>query len=218
MGEWIKMERRVIGDWVIKERRPSGKGSSRLVLLLHGWTGDEHSMDVFAQKLPKHDWLVALRGIYPSPTKGFSWFIEQGKTFPWVDDFTPAIEALFELLVPDHFPGADLERVDLLGFSQGAALAYAIAFLHSRWVGKLAGIAGFLPHGCEALARNRPLSGKRVFVAHGSLDELVPIEKGRECVVTLKEAGGEVTYCEDEVGHKLSKGCFGRLRKFFQEV
>lgn len=134
---------------------------------------------------------------------------------PWVDDFMPAIEALFELLVPENFPGADVYQVDLLGFSQGAALAYALAFLHPQRVRKLAGLAGFLPEGCEALARNLPMKGKRIFVAHGSLDELVPIEKGRQSVAVLRQAGGEVTYCEDEVGHKLSKGCFASLEEFF---
>lgn len=209
------MERREIGDWVIRERKPTSDGSPRLLLMLHGWTGDENSMEVFGERMPGPYWLVAPRGIYPSPSGGYSWFQEQEKTWPWVDDFRPAIEALFELLVPENFPGADLEKVDLMGFSQGTGLVYALAFLFPQRVRNLAGLAGFIPEGCEALARNQPLNGKRIFVAHGSLDKTVPIEKGRHSVAVLQAAGAQVTFCEDAVGHKLGKKCFDGLKKFF---
>jgi predicted esterase len=185
--------------------------------MLHGWTGDEFSMGIFASRMPKKAWLVLPRGIYPSPLGGFSWFGEQGKQWPWVDDFRPAMDALFELLVPEHFPGAALESFSLVGFSQGAALAYALAFLYPAKVSSLAGLAGFLPDGCQALSRNLPLKGKRVFVAHGTQDERVPVEKARSCVEVLREAGGEVDYCEEEVGHKLGTGCMGGLRNYFKD-
>jgi len=212
-----KVESQVIGEWVFRERKPSGKSPHRLLLMLHGWTGDENSMSVFGERMPEQYWLVAPRGIYPSPSGGFSWFLEQGERLPWVDDFRSAIEALFELLVPKNFPGADLEKLDLMGFSQGAALAYALAFLYPQRVRRLAGLAGFLPEGCEALSRNQPLKGKQVYVAHGKLDKRVPVEKGCESARVLKEAGGDVAYCESEVGHKLSAGCFKGLKEFFEE-
>jgi phospholipase/carboxylesterase len=172
-------------------------------------------MEIFAGGLPSGHWLVAPRGIYASALGGYSWYRDQGKAWPWVDDFRPAMEALFELLNEENFPGAELEQIDLMGFSQGAALAYGLAFLYPQRVNKLAGLAGFMPEGCEALARNQPLMGKQVYIAHGTLDKLIPIEKGRYCVAVLEQAGGKVVYCEDEVGHKLSKGCFSKLRKFF---
>lgn len=210
-----KMQMRELGDWMIREKKPEGEGLHRMLLMVHGWTGDENSMEVFAMRIPVQYWLVAPRGIYTSPLGGYSWYKDQGKAWPWVDDFRPAIEALFELLQPDYFPDVSLEKIDWMGFSQGAALVYALAFYYPHRVRKLACLAGFLPEGCEALARNQPLKGKRVFVAHGSLDERVPVEKGRHSVSVLQEAGGEVTYCEAEVGHKLSAGCFGSLTEFF---
>jgi phospholipase/carboxylesterase len=210
------LDPRTIRDWVVRENRPEGNVPLRVLLLLHGWTGDENSMEIFTKGLPANYWLVAPRGIYGSALGGYSWYSDQGKAWPWVDDFRPAMEALFELLTPENFPGAQLEQIDLLGFSQGAALAYALAFLYPQRVRKLVGLAGFMPEGCEALARNQPLKGKRIFVAHGRLDKLVPVEMGRTCVSILKSAGGVVVYCEDEVGHKLSKGCFAGMREFFR--
>jgi len=211
------MQLRKMGEWVFRERKPSGKSPHRLLLMLHGLTGDESSTGVFGERMPEQYWLVAPRGIFASPLGGYSWLLEQGGGWPWVDDFRPAMDALWEFLIPENFPGADLEKLDLMGFSQGAALAYALAFLYPQRVRSLAGLAGFLPEGCEALARNLPLKGKSVYVAHGKVDKQVPVEKGQEGVRILQEAGGEVSYCESEVGHKLSARCFKGLRKFFDE-
>ena len=215
MKKKVDMQIRQVNDLIINESKPSGNAPHRLILLLHGWTGDEHSMEVFAPRMPKDAWLALPRGIYPSPQGGYSWFREQGKQWPWVDDFRPAMDALFELLVPENFPGAELKTIHLVGFSQGAALAYALAFLYPSKVASVAGLAGFLPQGCEALSRNLPLKGKRLFVAHGTLDERVPVEKARFCAQVLREAGGVVDYCEEEVGHKLGAGCMGRFKDYF---
>jgi phospholipase/carboxylesterase len=54
-----------------------------------------------------------------------------------------------------------------------------------------------------------------VFIAHGTTDNLVPVEMARESANLLKQAGANVTYCEEEVGHKLSAPCFRGLEAFF---
>ena len=59
-------------DWVLRIR-PTTHKPARLLLLLHGFTGDENSMWVFASRLPQNSWLAAPRAPYPSPLGGFSW-------------------------------------------------------------------------------------------------------------------------------------------------
>jgi phospholipase/carboxylesterase len=209
---------RKIGGWTIRQRRPPGEGPFPLILLLHGWTGDENAMWVFASRLPKNAFLVAPRGLYKTPLGGYGWHEHKGKIWPWVDDFQPAIEALQELINEEHFPEASLEKIDLVGFSQGAACGFALALLKPKNIGMLAGLSGFLPDGASALARNKPLVGKRVFIAHGIKDELVPVDKARNAVKVLENAGASVVYCEDDVGHKLSTSCFGGLKSFFSRT
>ena len=102
-----------------------------------------------------------------------------------------------------------------MGFSQGAALVSAMALMHPERINRIGLLAGFVPAGAEALADTRPLSGTDVFVAHGTSDEMVKIEFARRSVRLLQEAGANVTYCEDEVGHKLSVKCLRALQAFF---
>ena len=54
-----------------------------------------------------------------------------------------------------------------------------------------------------------------MFLAHGAFDEIVPVGRAREAVKLLGQAGAQVTYCEDDVGHKLSLSCFQSLQTFF---
>lgn len=204
-----------IEDWILHTRYPEGDGPFPVALLVHGWTGDENSMWVFASRLPKDFLLIAPRGLHTAPRGGYGWHAHSEQSLPWVDEFRPSIEALMELLTPANFPKADFSRMYLIGFSQGAALVYTFALLYPGQVVSLAGLAGFLPQGAAALARNLPLRGKPVFVAHGTQDDQVPVERARQAVEILQQAGAEVTYCEDDVGHKLSATCFRALESFF---
>ena len=63
----------------------------------------------------------------------------------------------------------------------------------------------------------RVLAGKHFFVAHGTQDNLVPVERARESIELLEQAGAQVTFCEAEVGHKVSADCLRGLESFFSD-
>ena len=165
----VSNQRKVkINDIVMRIRDVDGEGPHPVILLLHGWTGDENAMWVFAPRLPKDALLVAPRGIFKTPLGGYGWHSQISGTWPWVDDFLPAIELLQELINVKNFPGSDLTRLSFVGFSQGAALSFAFFMQHPYMVKCVAGLSGFLPQGAEALARNKPLQDKNIFIAHGN--------------------------------------------------
>lgn len=143
-------------NWTLRVR-PASTRTPRLLLLLHGWTGDENSMWVFVRNFPADFWMVAPRVPYATQPSGYSW--------------RPL-------------------RAGVL--------------------------AGFVPMGSESLVAKRPLNGQPFFVAHGTLDEMVPIEYARQSVKILERAGAQVTFCEDEVGHKVSVDCLRALEEFFE--
>lgn len=208
-----------INNWVMRVHRPDGNGPFPLVLMLHGWTGDEKSMWVFASRLPKGALLVAPRGIYPDTIMGgFSWFTDRSKPWPWVSDFIPSVETVYNFLNKSYFPDAELDRVHLVGFSQGAALAYSMTMMHPEKIASLAGLSGFLPDGSSDWLSVGRLEGLPIFIAHGTQDTLVPVERARTSVSSLEKAGAMVTYCEDDVEHKLSAKCFRGLEAFYEHV
>jgi len=219
----VKIENRTIGDWVLRVRIPPGPGPHPVIAMIHGLSGNEDVMWVFSSRLPENALLIAPRALHPAPGGGYSWHPKIGRKWPDLKDLEPAMNALLELLSPANFPEGDFSQIDLVGFSQGAALCYALTIGHPEKVRRLAVLAGFLPEGAdEAVLRGsetgrRPLEGKPVFITHGTRDERIPVEKARRAAELFDEAGAKVTYCEDDVGHKLSANCFRALQSFFQQ-
>lgn len=215
--EQIASERLQIKDWTLRLRRPDGIGPFPVILMLHGWTGDEDAMWVFAGRLPLNYLLLAPRAPFPAPAGGFSWQPEMAhRRAGLVDDFRSAIQALEGLLHQEYIPYADFSHLRLVGFSQGAALAFTFALLKPGCVQAIAGLSGFLPSDAGLLAQTQPLLDVPVFMAHGAKDELVPLARARQAQRVLQQAGAYVSFCEDDVGHKLGAGCFRNLQIFFE--
>ena len=105
----------------------------------------------------------------------------------------------------------------MMGFSQGAAMSNVLAFLYPHRIRKAGILAGFVPGGLEDLIAHRPLEGKPFFVTHGTRDEMVPVERARSSIEILEQAGATVTYCEDDVAHKVSVNCLRALKDFFSD-
>jgi phospholipase/carboxylesterase len=212
-----KIETLQLHDWVLKYRQSLGGEARKVFLLVHGWTGDEDSMWVFASRLPEDALLIAPRAPYPSEQGGFSWVERKSGELPWLDDFRFSVE-LVQMLLNDlsgRFAG-DFSKINLVGFSQGGALALAFAMLNPARVNRLAGLATFLPEKSDDLIARKPLVGKPVFIGHGTQDDIVPVELARNAVRQLQAAGADVSYCETETGHKLGVDCFNAYAAFFE--
>jgi len=205
------------GDWKLKIRVPKGAGPHPVIFLIHGWTGDEKSMWVFASRLPRKALLVAPQAPYVSrhpDLGGYSWVPERGQSFSSLEMFQPALEKFEGLLdeVAKLLPG-DFKRFGIVGFSQGAAFSYAYAMRNPNRVSRLAALAGFLP--ADSASRRAGLASIPVFIAHGTHDETVPVVMAREARASLEAATVEVTYCESGTGHKLGSKCARLLADFF---
>lgn len=207
-----------INNCVIRFHQPMVKGPSPLVLLLHGWTGDENSMWIFTSRLPRNAMLISPRGLFKTRAGGYSWHPEISEPWPSLNDFLPAVERLFSILSSEKFPAGNFSELHILGFSQGAALAYCFAAIHPERVAMVAGLSGFLPGDASEWLTPGRWHGLPMFVAHGSEDELVPVALARKSVDMLEKAGAIVAYCEDNVGHKLSAKCFRGLEAFYEKA
>lgn len=208
-----------IGEWTLKIRVPHGAGPHPVILLIHGWTGDEKSMWAFASRLPRTALLVAPRAPYISKHSqlgGYSWVAERGQSFSSLDIFQPAIDSFANLIseLEKQVPG-DFMRFGMVGFSQGAAFSFAYGMSNPNRVSRLAALAGFLP--AETGSRLAGLASIPVFIAHGTQDETVPIDMAREARLSLEAVKVSVHYCESETGHKLGGNCARLLAEFFAD-
>jgi phospholipase/carboxylesterase len=215
-------------SWNLRVRHASEE-PARFMLLLHGWTGDENSMWLFARNFKTDLFIVAPRAPHPAKIGGYSWRAvptskqrpDQGKTrsLPMLMDLKPAAESLIKLVDDISVSiGVDAAQFEVAGFSQGGAMVNVLALLYPHRIRKAAVLAGFMPDGVDELLDRQVLKDVPFFVAHGSQDILITVEQARSSIELLEKAGAQVTYCEAEVGHKVSADCTRGLESFFSTL
>ena len=192
---------------------------SRVLLLLHGWTGNEDSMRIFTNNLSSDYAIISPRAPYPALAEkgGYSWRKIKPETWgsPTLEELHFAADALVTL-VDEWSASVKIASAtfDIVGFSQGAALAVTLAALHPNRVSKIAVLSGFVPSGVDALFRPNLFERIRFFWAHGTQDEMISFERGRASVALLQKAGADVHLCQADVGHRVSKDCRRALEMF----
>ena len=164
-----KLERSTRSGFVYRYREQIGNDKPS-ILLLHGLGGDENSMWVLEHILPEGWVKIAPRANYPMAEDRYSWVKPSLKGWPAAQDFNPAITALKNLVDElEAEAGFTREEMFFLGFSQGAALAFASAVEPQLRPKAIIAAAGFLPKGNYI-----DLKGLSVFWGHGSRDERIP--------------------------------------------
>jgi phospholipase/carboxylesterase len=116
-----------------------------------------------------------------------------------------AAEALVRGLVDrERARGIPAARIVLGGFSQGGALACFTAVRSAQPMGGLFALSTYLAGNVRLEADAAPGSrGLPVFAAHGALDALVPIARGRALRERLARLSCEVEGHEYAMGHEL---------------
>ncbi len=200
------------------KKSPAGSTSSVLVLV-HGLTGDENSMWIFASKLPDTTAILAPRAPLNAPTTGFSWVnINQSKEKILLDLQQEACKFhdwLNQFLQSNDMSGFPIH---LVGFSQGASMVYLLMLLFPEEFHSAICLSGFLPHGIESWITPEKVANAHFFISHGNKDEIIPVSQARLAATLLKEAGAQVTYCEESTTHKLSPTCQKKLQSYLENI
>lgn len=187
--------------------------------MLHGWTGDENIMWIFNQHISSDYLIISPRGIIDADPSGYGWIRSSQKLETPVEAFFDVAKSLFSIV--DRWVsrlGISDYSIDLMGFSQGAALAYVLAILFPDQIRKTAILAGFLPKNAASYMQSDFLHNKKFFISHGTKDEIIPYSTAEEAKSYLLSAGANVEFCSANTGHKLSAECTNRLQNFFQDV
>ena len=216
----IKTEVITFNNWTLRVRQSTIE-KPKVLVMIHGFTGDENSMWVFARRLSAPYWMIAPRAPHPTQPFGFSWRPPHAEmTFgcPSLDLLYPSAEALIKLI--DEYSASlkiEAQEIDLMGFSQGGAMVNVLGFLYPNRIRKMAVLAGFVPSGLDEYIEKKTLTEKNIFVFHGKQDEMITIDRARTSVELLKQAGANVNFVEEEVGHKLGVNGLRALEEYFAD-
>jgi len=115
-------------------------------------------------------------------------------------------QALVEgLLAREEQRGIAPERIVLAGFSQGCAMALLAGLRHKERLAGITGLSGYLPLADKTAAERAPANQQTpIFLAHGTHDEVVALERGEQSRDALQALGYSVEWHEYLMGHSVT--------------
>ena len=181
--------------------------AARVLLLVHGYGADERDLGGLLPYLdPEGRFLSVLpRGPIAAPP-GFSWY-DFGAGASGDGALLESLQAVDDLLdevCAEH--GKPRAEAIVGGFSQGAALAVALAYRASDRPHPAAVLAmsAYLPE-VEGLEYDWDAAPAiPALVQHGTDDALIPVERGRALAQTLESHGVPVTFEDYPMEHQVA--------------
>lgn len=127
-----------------------------------------------------------------------------------------AIEAL---IAREKARGIPVNRIVLAGFSQGCAMALMTGLRHPEALAGIVGLSGYLPLADMTAAERHPANAAtRVFMAHGSLDEVVPLARASASRDLLADLGYTVDWHDYPMPHSVCQEEIVDLNRWLLEV
>ncbi len=185
-----------------------GDKAERLLVVLHGLGADERDLAPLIPHIdPDGRFLsVLLRGQYSAPP-GYAWF-HFGDPSLTASTLGSSVDAVDETLDDLCFEyGYKREEAVLTGFSQGGALALALALRDSERPRPSAVLAmsGFLPPEGGPVTYGWTAGDlPAVLMQHGTQDQLIPVDAGRESARALASNGVPVVWREYQMEHNVT--------------
>jgi phospholipase/carboxylesterase len=178
-------------DAVLRLPAKRGDGPLPLLVLLHGAGG---SGDGILKRLGSFADEAGLVVLAPD-SRGSSWDAIRGDFGPDVAFLDRALERVFQTV------DVDPQRITVGGFSDGATYAISLGLQNGELFHRvLAFSPGFY---VGDSAQGKP----RLFVSHGTRDEVLPIDRcSRLIVPRLQKSGYDVAFREFEGGHEVPAG------------
>ena len=184
------------------------------IIILHGLGADGNDFVPVAQELDLTS-IGAVRFVFPnSPTRPVT--INGGYVMPaWYDILGPGrpedaaglreSRSLVDALIAHEVArGIPASRIVLAGFSQGCAMTLMTGLRHGERLAGLLGMSGYLPlaelTGAERSAANAEVP---IFLAHGSADGMIPMERATWSRDALSALGYPVEWHAYPMAHSV---------------
>ena len=199
------------------------------VIVLHGLGADGNDFVPVAQML---DPGVGVRYVFPNAPEmpvtinnGYvmrAWYdIREGDLTQREDEAglrrsQQAIDALIEREIARGIPA---HRIVLMGFSQGCAMTLLSGLRQSHRLAGLVGLSGYLPLAATTAAECNPANQNTpIFLAHGTEDPVVPLQRAIASRDQLQALGYRVDWHQYPMPHSVCPDEVADIDAFLKRV
>lgn len=193
-----------------------------LLILLHGVGGNEENLFGLTAALPKDMVIVAARGPYTLGVDRYAWYqVDFSSGKPVIDaeqaEKSLLVLKLFINQLAELYP-IDRSKVYMGGFSQGAIMSYSAGLTYPEKLAGIAALSGRILEEIRPLIQHSAaLERLKVFIAHGTEDQMLPVAYAREAKSFLDTYQLAVTYHEYPMGHAVGEQMLADLNKWLEQ-
>ena len=194
----------------------TGESPTASIIWLHGLGADGHD---FEPVVPYLLWKNAppIRFVFPhAPMRAVTinagmrmraWYdvksfdAERGHDEAGIAESLGQVASLIER---EQSRGVAADRIVLAGFSQGGAIAIQLALRYPRRLAGLIALSCYLLHGSRLQTEMNPANRQLpVFMAHGTMDPVVPFGWGESAARTMGSLGYPLEWHAYEIEHSV---------------
>ena len=190
------------------------------LILLHGYGSNEEDLFSFASYLPDELFIISVRAPYELMPSGYAWYAihfdaNDGK---WSDDEQALVSRNAIMKFIDEAVEAyhlNSQNITLLGFSQGTVLSFSVALSFPEKIKQVIALSGYVNEKLIAPpSQTDPYAHLSIYVSHGSVDQVIPVDWARKTPLFLEKHNIEHTYEEFPVGHGVAPDNFNSFLKW----
>ena len=129
-------------------------------------------------------------------------------------------QAYIELLIAqENSRGIANNRIVIAGFSQGGAIALHVASRQQQALAGVLALSTYLPLHDQLAAQKTSLSlNTPIFMAHGTFDEVITLERCQQSFKLLQENGYQMEWHEYAMAHSVHPQEINDIRAFLQRI
>lgn len=177
------------------------------LLLLHGRGSNEEDLLPLGPQLGQRLVVVSARAPFELAPHAYYWYDLEASLAgrPSKESIESSLELVRRLLseMVDRYQ-VDAARTYVGGFSMGGAMAAAAVLTMPEQVCGALILSGYLPIHSNLDFKPEEAARHPVFEAHGTLDNVLPVELGRMTRDYLAKTPVDLTYREYPIGHEVS--------------
>jgi len=191
--------------------------------MLHGFGSNEADLFSLAGMMPDNLLIISIRAPYALEFGGYAWYdiqispegLKRSDNFQ-AEDSLHQINLFIDKILREH--QIDPDNINLLGFSQGAILSYALSLLYPEKIKNIIALSGYINRDIMPVDFSfEKYKHLNFFISHGIYDDIIPVEKAREILPYLDERNIKYTYNEYSMGHEVNKACMNDMLKWINQ-
>jgi len=176
---------------VYKTRTSSIKtGTVPVLFILHGYGSNEDDLFELSASIDPRYMIYCLRAPLSIGNGGFAWYhLSRDKDKKLLYDYQEAAKSRIKVMQfireQCRLNKLDSNQVVLMGFSQGAMLAYDLALSYPGKIRSVLALSGRLLEESKSQSKSTFIQSTSFFIAHGLNDEMIPVSEAEKAKAHL---------------------------------